>query len=109
MKQYTIYCTNSQARKALSLGAPIGDGHYYDRVYVINTIDYAAPTAEQMISWLEEKGLLISITARNTPDNPIYNYNINRCEESWSTFSSRQEATLAAIDAALEYLINNNK
>lgn len=67
------------------------------------------PTAEEMVGWLEEQGLLISITARNTPDNPIYNYSINRCEESWTTFSTRKEAALTAIDAALDYLTNHKK
>lgn len=123
MDKYTIYCTSKQTKKALELGASIerrsdnydhsnryfrfklhpgkygGSGYYYAK----------CPTTEQMISWLEGQGLLISITARNTPDNPIYNYNINRCEEFWGTFSSRKEATLAAIDASLEYLIDIKK
>ena len=119
MNEYTIYCTKEQTKKALELGAPIIKATYQNKephvgvlVKLINkeTIyDYICPTAEQMIGWLEEHGILISITALNTLDNPIYNYNINRGEESWSTFSSRKEATLAAIDAALEYLDKNKK
>lgn len=122
MNRYTIHCTEEQTKKALELGAPI---YHRENAYISNStphfyigefgnyqkgfILYFIPSAEEMIGWLEDNGLLISITALNTPDNPIYNYSINRCEESWNTFSSRKEATIAAIDAALEYLENNEK
>lgn len=112
MNRFTIYCTEEQTKRALELGAPIFTAPYFSQVlyeihnfFVKDETAYYFPTAEQMICWLEKKGILISITACNTPDNPIYNYSINRGEESWSTFSTRKEATLAAIDAALDYLI----
>lgn len=110
MNRYTIYCTEEQTEKAFELGCPLyrlhgtGCSDYIDMLVISDTEAYTIPTAEQMVGWLEDKELLISITAHNTPDNPIYNYSINRCEESWKTFSSRKEATLVAIDVALDYL-----
>lgn len=130
MNRYTIYCTIEQVHKAIKLNAPIKecmsrynannayleiakgnsslDEYQKKGIAIIKTSfairAYKIPTAEEMIGWLEDKGLLISITALNTPDNPIYNYSINRCEESWKTFSYRKEATITAIDAALDYL-----
>lgn len=110
MEKYKIYCTGEQTAKAFGLGAPIEYAKVIDtmsgksiRIPANNGDFYCIPTAEEMINWLENKGLLISTTALNTPDNPIYDYSINS-EESWTTFSSRKEATLAAIDAALDYL-----
>ena len=92
MKQYTIYCTPEQARKALGLGAPIE----YKLKGTCKT-----PTAEQMIGWLEEQGLhfdfeFITITCCMVQHNGTY-----LCNPFTGT---RKEATLAAIDAALEYL-----
>lgn len=124
MDRYTIHCTATQTKKALALGAPVVlRSEYYKpqkhdlkldapipcKQYTNGYCYACCPTTDQMIGWLEDKGLLISITARNTPDNPIYNYNINKCEESWNTFPSRKEATLKSIDVALEYLRINKK
>lgn len=99
MERYTIYCTEEQTKKALELGAPIEkicyalNEHWQDKT----------PTAEQMIGWLEEQGITVEMVkcethwfARTYSDE---NTNFNK-----GRFFSRKEATLAAIDAALDYL-----
>lgn len=111
LSDYSIYCTESQTRKAMELGAPIepqtpstlidtlcafcGDG-----MYII-------PTAEQLIGWLEEQGILIETAAGMTK---WYGYAHNGKQYiNREGYSSRKEATLAAIDAALNYLNKNEK
>ena len=83
MNRYTIYCTEEQTKKALELGAPLNCCYHNDdfqNTIKIGSLHYVEiPTAEQMLGWLEDN------------------------------YESRKEATLAAIDAALEYLINNRK
>lgn len=119
MDEYTIFCTEGQTKKALELGAPIRrilpteaindpsfemSEHFSDR-----PIPYFVkiPTTEQMIGWLEEPGITeIFITRRN-----IYYWNyLIICKKKvafrYNSYPNRKEATLAAIDAALEYLIN---
>lgn len=115
MRRYTIYCTEEQTRKALKLGAPIfsvknaftsKDIPHFNIGNEKDWVLYIIPTAEQMIGWLEEQGLLVSI---------LYGYEVS---DKWAydidgeeyfdyksgEYNSRKEATLAAIDAALEYL-----
>ena len=105
MNRYTIYCTPEQTKKAFELGAPIG---------YKNTLDnrergkFDTPTAEQMLNWLEEK-YIDSITIRRLEKGWEYTIIYNGKEECLSYFSTRKEVTLAAIDAALEYLTNNKK
>lgn len=115
MKNYTIYCTTEQVQIALELGAPIE----YEFGYV-NGIPYKItdeegepsliiPTAEQMIGWLrKEMKLAISIGYNIQNDNtPVWFYSIFNVAYS-NTFSEPEEATLAAIDAALDYLEKQN-
>lgn len=103
MNSYTICCTSEQAKKALELGAPIITCENKRK----NTLDIVIPTAEQMIGWLEEQDGIISVEIRKYSkwcyQIAIYDasYDISRM------FKTRKEATLAAIDVALEYL--NNK
>ena len=87
---------------------------------------YEIPTAEQMLGWLKETyDLHISIDYRrdyaddadgNVVDEWYYYCCFvsiaDRCfygEDILDEYLSRKEATLAAIDAALEYLTNNKK
>lgn len=120
MNKYTIYCTESQTKKALELDAPItkerigkciteglvrlGNNHNE------SDIDYLLPTVEQMIGWLEEQEEFSNICIRKTMGG---NYSgacyCNGETLLHQTFSSRKEATLAAIDVALEYLNKNKK
>lgn len=109
--QYTIYCTPEQTKKALELGAPIMNGHYYHKICIINDNDYATPTAEEMIGWLEER--------EEISDLHIFKPAIRWTFELYTSngggknnhplFNTRKEATLAAIDAALEYLERQKK
>lgn len=110
--QYTIYCTQEQTKKAFELGAPIEDFDP-DRnngfVYKGKVITY--PTAEQMIGWLEER--------EEISDLHIFKPAIRWTFELYTSngggknnhplFNTRKEATLAAIDAALEYLERQKK
>lgn len=113
MDKFSILCTEEQTKKALELGAPIellpNYTEFQNFPYVKcndgNERPCIIPTAEQMIGWLEEQGIWEISVYKN-----IWTY-------SWTVlplkgerlnghdFKSRKEATIAAIDAALDYLI----
>lgn len=113
MNRYTIYCTEEQTKKALELGAPI---EQYKAAYVSELFPYCVeykddvrvvtvyPTAEQMIGWLEEQENIAEICIKRYGNwrYEIYIEPYHHQEEGG--FLSRKEATLAAIDKALEYL-----
>ena len=119
MDRYTIHCTESQTRKALELGASIPNFHnalvskdvphfYVGKVCSQSWDVFVQPTAEQMIGWLEGQGITsIEITFSKETKwkfemfSEIYDYD--------APYYTRSEATLAAIDAALEYLTKNKK
>lgn len=124
ISDYTIYCTEEQARKALELGAPIeyaSDtdvccGNYFSMTR--NDEPYRAlPTTDQMIGWLEEQGIMLEVFYNCTYKH--YNYaKLFRGRNGWGSrlfnrynggFSSRKEAIIATIDSGLEYLSNNKK
>ena len=117
MNKYTICCSEEQTHKALNLGAPIKKAEtrydlYNERYFFIDDEDKATiiPTAEEMIGWLEEKIYHIVVVKNK---NGTWFYMIY-CENSLiheikSDYTTRKEATLAAIDAALEYLENLNR
>lgn len=118
MDKYIIYCTPEQTKMALKLGAPIQLWKGFEAThtptgsFIENNVLYFIPTAEQMIMWLEEQRILIEIYYNSTYRH--YNY----CKKyggygNWGCalydsythgFPSRKDATLAAIDAAFEYL-----
>lgn len=125
MNKYTIYCTEEQTRKALKLGAPIIS---YHNAFTTNDIPhytieegngnctlYIIPTAEQMFGWLEDrcisvKAVCFSWCYENKPTWQIHAY--NEPTDFWDEVAfghskSCKEATLAAIDAALDYLSKN--
>ena len=82
---------------------PIKEEGYKDDVYA------DIPTAEQMIGWLEEQDsdmrFEVATGIAHTWHYYIHlNYNEHYRNLFNSGFSSRKEATIAAIDAALEYL-----
>lgn len=112
MNKYTIYCTPEQTQKALALGAPIE----YE-TYCINGISRKVtdgsgeyiiiiPTAEQMIGWLEERECIseVDIFKDFTWTFSIWDNALLKIDNT-NVYLSRKEATFAAIDAALEYLI----
>lgn len=102
MNRYTIYCTEEQTKKALELGAPI-DSRWIG--------EEPNPTAEQMIGWLEEQE--VGCFVYKKPDHPfsaIVRVGGVKEQMIWAKcYSSRKEATLSAIDSALDYLIKNKK
>lgn len=109
MLDYAIYCSQEQTKKALELGAPIfvedRDETYHggDCFYIICD-RYYCPTAEQMISWLEEQLQFdIAVECEYKSIFGGWCYFLGD-EEGERVFNSRREATLAAIDAALECL-----
>lgn len=120
MNQYTIYCTEAQTKKALGLGAPIEQVFYsvqFDETikeYHLIKIEcklYEIPTAEQMIGWLEEQEDIDRISIdKPTGTTGTWDYEVFIIGEfhryCCGGFKTRKEATLAAIDAALEYLTN---
>lgn len=101
MKIYTISCTEEQTRKALQLGAPL-DTWGFAREPII-------PTAEQMVGWLESQEGIYDIHLLRTADGE-WKYDVTTKYVSdksmYGKCRSRKAATLAAIDAALEYLKN---
>lgn len=121
MDNYTTYCTEEQVRHAIGLGAPIKlfckdyiHGHInyigspisIGHVLIHNDL-YYAPTTEQMIGWLEQQIdiLSIEITFESQIKWKWELFTENTYDMAYP-FYSRKEATLAAIDAALEYLEN---
>lgn len=121
MNRYTIYCTEEQTKKALELGAKIEfDSHSHGRPHIQDGCNFILlPTAEQMIGWLESQKVYINFdTTSEEGENSnfiitwqyfIYNRYHDSINEEFVEYSSRPEATLAAIDAALDYLIKNKK
>lgn len=119
MNRYTIYCTEEQTKKARELGAPIeiksieeAPKDWQGKAFFTGMSTCAKlSTAEQMLNWLEEQGLFVGTQRIKNADKTFtYYYNIsdNDCENinngMWM-YKTNKEATLAAIDAALEYLI----
>lgn len=123
MNRYTIYCTEEQTKKALELGAPIkinyhppfnGENFMWlsppaDAIAWNNSTNCLIPTAEEMIGWLEEQKIFVDIA-------PCFDiscswriesksYNKYEYTSDIKVCKTRKEATLAAIDAALDYLI----
>lgn len=131
MNEYTIHCTKEQTEKALELGAPVvlsekrdvyNDypqeipgkiGKYftfeesYSCCFCNNYGAYIIPTAEQMLGWLEENFVSeIDIYKEGTSFRfDIFSFNMKYIK-GHSGYNTRKEATLAAINAALDYLID---
>lgn len=127
ISDYSIYCSEEQTRKALELGAPIITTSKeasmffcaaHPKTFISKGVKNsnkeftcAMPTAEQMISWLEEQketSFDVYEIYNGWTYNIIYGHS-DANAVSVIHYDSRKEATLAAIDAALEYLTNNKK
>lgn len=106
MYKYTILCTEEQTIKSFALGAPIEDYCGLVPTAYIDGGIYDIPTAEQMIGWMTEQGLAFNtewswggrVTIR-VWDN--HNHKLVYTSNAYSL----KECTLAAIDAALDYLV----
>lgn len=117
ISNYTIYCTEKQTRKARELGAPIevktiedAPKEWYGKAYFTGMATCAKfPTADQMIEWLDGQDVFVNINHISAGYSSWLktistNENIS---ENLGYVSTRKEAILAAIDAALDYLSNN--
>lgn len=138
MYDYTLLCTPEQTKKALELGAPIRNfitkeesKRLVDKAKSENRIDeyenellkyhqtiiddmvYCIPTAEQMMGFFRSKNIHIVIHKDVVDDWSAYGHEIAPIEftvfDRLVGFNSFEEATIAAIDAALNYLTNNEK
>ena len=108
MNRYTIYCTPEQTRKALEIGAKIITEpncihtlSQFRGVYNDGETFFHLPTAEQMIGWLRTKGFRFKIIEY---DKETY-WQIHYDDTNWLNHGETikyEEATLAAIDAALK-------
>lgn len=102
MNRYKIYCTPEQTQKALKLGAPIKiecfstatEDHWHEVI----------PTAEEMIGWLEEQGILVDVHFYCISWDIGVRTKTGYIVAQKLAIDSRKEAEIAAIDAALEYL-----
>ncbi|MCQ2231353.1 MAG: hypothetical protein MJZ30_05825 [Paludibacteraceae bacterium] len=111
ISDYTIYCTEEQTKKALELGAPIRVEKVHD---VLDEYSFTLaetthnvihnPTAEQMLGWLRSKGFRFKIVEHES--DVYWQYVIDDYFDH-NIKPSAKEATLAAIDAALECLVEN--
>lgn len=113
MERYNLYCTKEQAERAYKLGAPIKELEEFNAVPActigLSSKLYEIPNAEQMIGWLEEQGLAIDTEWSWGGQVTIWVwYNPDKEHVYTSHANSRKEATIAAIDAALEYLEDND-
>lgn len=91
MSKYTISCSKEQVEKSLKLGA-----------------EEELLTAEEMIGWLEKQDDIEEITILRNRAFHSWAYLVtnkrDKLVSSNNIYQSRPEATIAAIDAALEYL-----
>lgn len=121
MDEFTIYCTEEQTKKARELGAPIeiktieeAQKDWQGKAFFTGMATCAKlPTAEQMIGWIESF-LTIQLLIEKQMGESGTRYRIwvrDECKPfsdiiEMHNYPTRKEATLAAIDAALEYLEN---
>ena len=105
MEEFTIYCTEEQTKKALELGALIINGKYYHKICKIGEVEYATPTAEQMLGWFRSKGLRFKIAEYT--NSTFWQYHIESSFKCGSELCYR-DAVLSLIDAALDYIADNN-
>lgn len=115
MDKYKIHCTPEQTKKALELYAPIEAQQYIGGQLCENWFAdkdkcYKIPTAEEMIGWLEDQGIQISIIFNYQVNPKRWNYDLDNnkiilFEHNSIGYSTCKEATLAAINAALNFLI----
>lgn len=118
ISDYTIYCTSEQTQKAIELGVPIDhsssqfDDDCTDNIELLSNGLYAIiPTAEQMIGFFRSKNIHIVIHKDVIDKWSVYGHEIVPIEftifDRLTGYNSFEEATIAAIDAALEYLKTN--
>lgn len=111
MNIYSIFCTEEQIKKALKLGAPI---ETYKPIIInskaggsFTTPTIETVTAEQMIGWLEQNPRISDFDIYRSGSTYWAFFVTKFCGliKSKKKYFSRKEATLAAIDEALDFLV----
>lgn len=107
MNEYTTYCNPRQTEEAMRLGAPIERteilGDIINKKYILeNNVATIVPTAEQMIGWLRSKGFRFKI--EELSDTIVAYRATFGCWYKCGQSSNPKGATLAVIDAALDFL-----
>lgn len=103
-------CTLEQTRKAISLGAPIKEFCGLVPTAYIDGIIYDIPTAEQMKGWIKNQGLTFDIKSSRGEQVTICVWDNHKKELVYVYIGDcLKEATLDAIDAALEYLVKTKE
>ena len=111
MDKFTQYCTTEQTKAALLLNAPI-ESEEWNRNYPLprywfgdeKTMRcYHIPTMEQMLGWLEQQGILVSVHySIDGYCTVCATKGFDRIYESG--YMSKGQALLCCIDRSLEYL-----
>lgn len=122
MNEYTLYCTKDQTKKVLELGATLTEdrsdwfntaNHICVGDTIFGDIWYHCPTVEQMFGFFRSKNIHIVIHKDAVDKWSVYGHEIMPIEftvfDRLTGFDSYEEATLAAIDAILEYLEQSTK
>lgn len=119
MNRYTINCTESQTKRSYKLGAPIKLYETNEYTFHLPKMickdgierHFVNPTAEQIIGWLNTHDLNVSVFGSEFRGGfySCFHYGICVKEllDNEKRFVSRKEATITAIDAALDYLEKN--
>lgn len=110
MNRYSIFCTEEQTKKAFALGAQLEEVNSINEPkhwVAIDNTTYKVPTAEQMIGWLEQNARIsdIDIFRSGSTYWAFYVTKFLGIIESKKEYFSRKEATLVAIDEALDCLV----
>lgn len=118
MNNYTIYCTEKQVRQAIELGAPVEYASNFNAYLPHRMIDFVGesgkmecaqfviPSVGQMIGWLRAKGFKFILS--DVIDSDEGNNWWVAINDKLITQGFNENKELGAIDAALEYLSNNN-
>ena len=111
MDKFTQYCTTEQTKAALLLNAPI-ESEEWNRNYPLprywfgdeKTMRcYHIPAMEQMLGWLEQQGILVSVHYSIDESCTVCaTKGLDRIYKS--DYMSRNRALLCCIDKSLEYL-----
>lgn len=118
MKEYKIYCTDEQTQKAYNLDAPLEIASDVNKHTVLcrkrqyhTYAEIVIPTGEEMIGWLENHKNITAIEITHFGSHWFAHVTTTTpgCSLCMDCFQTRKEATLVAIDMALNYLIKQKE
>lgn len=121
MQDYTVYCTEEHTRRAYALGAPLETsdrlcGWTQHSIIIMEHNDpvfVRIPTTQQMIGWLREKSIIILPFWKTGIQYAIFvicnmGNDIDYIDETEMPYKE-QQAELAAIDVAMNYIEKGGK